>query len=48
MDYQKLFNHMYDEYGLLLLEAEMQEIIKISKELKNQKTNETTTLLHNG
>ncbi len=29
--YQKLFNHMHDQHGLILLQTEMQEIIDIVK-----------------
>ena len=36
MDDQKLFNHMADEHGLLLLESQMQEIIRIVLEMHNE------------
>ncbi len=29
--YQELFTHMADEYGLILLQSEMDEIIRLSK-----------------
>lgn len=31
--YQNLFNHMADEHGLTLLQSEMDEIIRLSKEV---------------
>jgi len=37
MDDQKLFNHMADEHGLLLLESQMREIIDIVLEMHNEK-----------
>lgn len=36
MTQQKLFNHMYDEHGLTLLESEMDEIISICRENDQQ------------
>ena len=43
MDDQKLFNHMADEHGLLLLESQMREIIDIVLEMHNEKP-ETCTI----
>ena len=48
MDDQKLFNHMADEHGLLLLQSQMKEIIDIVLEMHNEKPetctiNESTT-----
>ena len=37
MDYQKLFNYMSEEHGLILLENEMIEIIMIVNEMQNPK-----------
>ena len=37
MDDQKLFNHMADEHGLLLLQSQMREIIDIVLEMHNEK-----------
>jgi len=34
--YQELFNHMIDEHGLTLLESELQEIIRLSDEVKKR------------
>ena len=42
MDDQKLFNHMADEHGLLLLESQMQEIIRIVLEMHNEKPEKCT------
>lgn len=36
MTQQKLFNHMYNEHGLTLLESEMDEIISICRENDQQ------------
>jgi len=36
MDDQKLFNHMADEHGLLLLQSQMREIIDIVLEMHNE------------
>lgn len=35
-DYQELFDYMHEEHGLLLLESEMQEVIRISDEIRWQ------------
>ena len=43
MDDQKLFNHMADEHGLLLLDSQMREIIDIVLEMHNEKP-ETCTM----
>ena len=43
MDDQKLFNHMADEHGLLLLQSQMKEIIDIVLEMHNEKP-ETCTM----
>jgi len=32
--YQALFDHMYEEHGLTLLESEMQEIVRIVEGMK--------------
>ena len=37
MDDQKLFNHMADEHGLLLLQSQMKEIIDVVLEMHNEK-----------
>jgi len=42
MDDQKLFNHMADEHGLLLLESQMREIIDIVLEMHNEKPEKCT------
>lgn len=34
MDYQKLFNYMSDEYDVILLETDMQEICNIVNEMQ--------------
>jgi ABC-type sugar transport system ATPase subunit len=34
MYYQKLFNYMSNEHGVILLESEMQEIIEICDDIK--------------
>lgn len=34
-DYQELFNHLNEQHGLILLESEMQEIIKIVKKIQD-------------
>lgn len=39
MAYYPLFEHMQNEYGLILLESELQEIIRLSDVVK-QKYNE--------
>lgn len=36
MNYDKLFTHMQDEHGLMLLESEMQEIINIVNEMQQE------------
>ncbi len=35
MKYQELFNHMYDEHGLILLESEIREIVLIVLKIEN-------------
>ena len=42
MDDQKLFNHMADEHGLLLLESQMREIIDIVLEMHNENPEKCT------
>ena len=42
MDDQKLFNHMADEHGLLLLESQMREIIDIVLEMHNKNPEKCT------
>jgi len=42
MDDQKLFNHMADEHGLLLLQSQMREIIDIVLEMHNEKPEKCT------
>lgn len=34
MRYQKLFNHMLENYDVILLESDMQEICRIAKEIE--------------
>jgi len=38
MDYTELFDYMYEQHGLLLLESEMQEICHIVKRIKEERT----------
>lgn len=47
MDDQKLFNHMADEHGLLLLESQMREIIDIVLEMHNEKPETCTEVIKN-
>ena len=47
MDDQKLFNHMADEHGLLLLESQMQEIIRIVLEMHNENPEKCTEVIKN-
>jgi len=42
MDDQKLFNHMADEHGLLLLQSQMREIIDIVLEMHNENPEKCT------
>jgi hypothetical protein len=36
MDYQKLFSHLSQEHGLILLQTEMQEIVSIVNEIQDE------------
>ena len=47
MDDQKLFNHMADEHGLLLLQSQMKEIIDIVLEMHNEKPETCTEVIKN-
>jgi shikimate kinase len=46
MNYQKLFDHMREAHGLILLESEMEEIVRAVNDIKNKPiiTNERTNL----
>ena len=39
MEYQQLFDHMYNEHGLILLESEMDEIIEICNTINHENLN---------
>jgi hypothetical protein len=36
MDYQKLFNHMNEEFGLVLLQTEMDTIVNVVNEIQTE------------
>ena len=36
MNYQELFNFMYNEHGIILIQSEMDDIIKIVDNMKNK------------
>lgn len=38
-EYQPLFDHMYDEYGLILLHSELDDIINVCKQLDKNEGN---------
>ena len=40
MNYQPLFEYMYDQHGVILLQTDMQEIVRIVKEMEETEENE--------
>lgn len=42
MDYQKLFNYMSEEHGIILLQTDMQEIFRIVNEIQKNELSEFT------
>jgi hypothetical protein len=41
MDYQKLFNHMNEEFGLVLLQTEMDAIVNVVNEIQTEELRES-------